>query len=628
MEEWVGGLWHRFVTRAAGGHHPAAAVRLADMEQHIGVLYRAFGGDPGRRVGGAAADRHHARRRWLPRLAGSDEKVALASLEAETLRLPASIDCFAERELNRDLYLWLAALAACDVAPQAAWLDRNRRAAVAALERFPGLRERYRRLVAAHLAQRIAPESLPADEAALERAIRAALVEPAADAAGQSDGGQACAAGRTATGRQSVPPQPVLLWLSPLSPKAAGEIGGETVDSAPAAGAAPPSEPSGREPALRAERVALPQPKSPFLLMFRAESLLTWGEYLHVNRALDDDPDPNARDAARDLDHLSLARGGPPIRSKVKFDLDLPSAAADDLRLGEGIPLPEWDYRKGVLQPAHVRLQPMQAREAPPLPLPANLVPAARRLRNRFAALLDGRRWQRGQNDGEEIDLDASIRHFADRRSGVVPESGLYCSRRAQERDLACLLLADLSMSTDSWVSNEHRVIDVVRDAAFLFCEALSATGDRFGVYGFSSVRRGHVRFHVVKDFAAAYDARARGRIAALKPGYYTRMGAALRQATRILAEQPATRRLLLLLSDGKPNDLDEYDSRYGIEDTRMAIMEARTAQVLPFCLTIDREGGNYLPHLFGRNGFQIVSNPDQLPTRLPKLYSELSRTS
>jgi nitric oxide reductase NorD protein len=180
-------------------------------------------------------------------------------------------------------------------------------------------------------------------------------------------------------------------------------------------------------------------------------------------------------------------------------------------------------------------------------------------------------------------------------------------------------------MSTDAWVSNSHRVIDVVRDAAFLFCEALTATGDRFGVYGFSSVKRGHVRFHLVKDFAAPYDAKARGRIAALRPGYYTRMGAAVRQATRILAEQPANRRLLLLLSDGKPNDLDEYDSRYGIEDTRMAVVEARRIGITPFCVTIDRAGGAYLPHLFGQDGFLMISDPEKLPERLPKLYAELS---
>lgn len=610
MEEWIGGLWHRMVTHAAAGHYPDAAVYLSEIDKHLGILYRALGGDSGHQIASAVANRHQAARRWLPRLAGTDERIALACVEEGKLRLPASLDVFSDRAQNRALYLWLTALAASDVTLTAPWLKRNQQATLAALERFPGLRKIYRQLVAAHLLQRIAPEELPPDEGAQEAAIRAALTAPGSIAA------------LPAAGRKARPPQPVLLWLSPYATSFAAVDAEADTASASGDACAPSSHDT---QAYRAERVKLPQPKSPFMLAFRAESLLTWGEYLQVNRALDDDPDPRAADTASDLDHLSLARGGAPTRSKVKFDLDLPSEAADDLHLGEGIPLPEWDYRQGKLLPGHVRLQPMQAREALPVPLPERLAPAARHLSNHFAALVDTHRWQRGQPDGEEIDLDASLRYLADRRTGTSSAQGLYCSRRPQERDLACLLLADLSMSTDSWISNTHRVIDVVRDATFLFCEALSAIGDRFGVYGFSSVKRSHVRFHIVKDFSRPYNAHVRGRIAALKPGYYTRMGAALRQATHILAEQPAHRRLLLLLSDGKPNDLDEYDSRYGVEDTRRAIIEARRLGITPFCVTIDREGGDYLPHLFGRAGFQVIRDPETLPARLPALYATLS---
>ena len=103
-------------------------------------------------------------------------------------------------------------------------------------------------------------------------------------------------------------------------------------------------------------------------------------------------------------------------------------------------------------------------------------------------------------------------------------------------------------------------------------------------------------------------------------------MGAAIRQASRILVEQPASRRLLLLVSDGKPNDLDHYDSRYGIEDTRMAIHEARRIGLQPFCVTIDREGGEYLPYLFGPAGFTVIRKPEDLPSRLPLLYAQLTR--
>jgi nitric oxide reductase NorD protein len=662
MEEFVGGVWDRIVNRAAGGHYPAAAATLKEMEGTLGILYRAFGGDAGLRVGGAAEVRHGAQRKWLSRLAGSDERVALASVSEEALRLPATIDCFSERELNRDLYIWLAALAGCDVAPGAPWLERNRAASHAALTRYPGLAARYRRLVAAHIATRISPEKLPPAEAAQERAICLALTNPGGsdDSLQDPTAGAACQSGPSApqTGSSGTepgaalrsgsdssrtpakPPQPVLLWLSPESGERAA--GADEATPAEQALGGQPSD-ADTQRAHKSERVEMPQPKSPFVLMFRAESLLTWGEYLHVNRALDDEPDPNAKDVARDMDHLSLARGGPPAKSKVRFDLDLPSAAADDIRLGDGIPLPEWDYRQGRLVADYCRLQPMLARDATAQALPAHLLRPARKLRQRFSALVGARRWQRAQFDGEEIDLDACVRFFVEQRAATgepehaagaaagrhggaaAPERGLYAQRQTNERDLACLLLADLSMSTDAFISDQHRVIDVVRDSAFLFCEALAATGDRFGVYGFSSVKRNHVRLHVVKDFAARYDGLARGRIAALKPGYYTRMGAAIRQASRILAEQPAARRLLLLISDGKPNDLDQYDSRYGIEDTRMAIVEARRLGLTPFCVTIDRDGGGYLPHLFGQKGYAMVSDPEELPSRLPKLYAQIS---
>jgi nitric oxide reductase NorD protein len=103
-------------------------------------------------------------------------------------------------------------------------------------------------------------------------------------------------------------------------------------------------------------------------------------------------------------------------------------------------------------------------------------------------------------------------------------------------------------------------------------------------------------------------------------------MGAALRQSAAILAEQPASRRLLLIITDGKPNDLDLYDSRYGIEDTRMAVHEARRLGLTPFCVTIDREAGAYLPYLFGPAGHCVIRKPEELPRRLPLLYAQLTR--
>jgi len=613
MEEFVGKLWHNWVTKAAAGHYPEAAVSLAEVEKTAGILFRAFGGDPGLKVAAATSEEHGARRRWLQRVAGSNERVAQARRDAETLRLPPEIAAFPQRELNRDLYLWLAALAASNVAPQQPWFIRNQRAARAALDRYPGLQARYERLVAAHLAGRIEPAKLQPDEAAQEAAIRQALTNPTT-----VDGLPPL------NSRKSRPPQPVLLWLIAGTEDLAGGQVADPGEQLPQEGSGGDGETA--KDAHKAEQVDTPDNKNPMLAMFRAESLPTWAEYVRVNRAYDDDENPNARNAAKDLDKLSLTRDAETSVSRVKFDLDLPSAAEDDTPIGPGIPLPEWDYRKNVMLDKHCCLQPMVAQDAGQAALPEELAATAKKLRGQFAALAPQRRWLKAQPDGSELDVDACVRNHADRSSGHTPESGGYLAQARCERDLACLLLADLSMSTDAWISDTHRIVDVIRDSLLLFSEALTATGDRFGIYGFSSLRRRNVRFHLLKDFNGRYDAAARARILAIKPGFYTRMGAAIRQSAAILGEQPAARRLLLIITDGKPNDLDLYDSRYGIEDTRMAVHEARRLGLTPFCVTIDREAGSYLPYLFGPAGFCVIRKPEELPKRLPLLYVQLTR--
>ena len=487
MEEYVGKLWHNWVTKTSGGHYPEAAVKLADIEKTAGILFRAFGGDPGLKVAAATAEQHGARRSWLQRLAGSGEKVAHARRDAETLRLPPEIAVFPDKALNRDLYLWLAALAASDVAPGQAWFIRNQRASQAALARYPGLRSRYKRLVDAHIAGRLPASDLLPDEAAQEEALRQAMRDP-----GTVDGLPPL------NSKKSRPPQPVLLWL----------IASE--ESTPSRVADPdeelPPEGTGNsatsKEAHKAEQVETPDNKNPMLAMFRAESLPTWAEYVRVNRAFDEDEDPNARDAAKDLDKLSLIRDGQTAKSRVKFDLDLPSAAEDDTPIGPGIALPEWDYRKELMQERHCLLQPMVASDAEPAALPAELAATAKKLRGQFAALAPQRRWLKAQPDGPELDVDSCVRNHADRASGHTPETGGYLAQARCERDLACLLLADLSMSTDAPISDSHRIIDVIRDSLLLFSEALTATGDRFGIYGFSSLRRQNIRFHLLKDFA------------------------------------------------------------------------------------------------------------------------------
>lgn len=609
MEEQVGELWHRLVTRLADRSFPKAVVTLGEVERTVGVMFRALGGDGGLQVTSAEQLENRARRSWLQRLAGSQQKLVLAWRDADFLRLPAQLDCLPERALNRELYLWLAAMAVSAVDDGEDWFTANQRRVLSTLERFPGLTGRYDRLVAAHIATRPAPQSLPRAEAAAEQAVRDALREPGSVA-------QLPPAKR--------PPAAVPLWLHPQPP----------VSAAAAAAADPDTPEDGGQQRQRelerlrrqAERVKAPD-SDRGLVTVRMENIFTWGEFVNVDRGSEDEDDlDRAESIARDLDRLAVSRDNRRAAATLKFDLDLPAEAEDDLVIGDGILLPEWDYKRQCLVPDHCRIVPMLAADVQPQALPDHLHKVARRLRNQFQALAPARVWHRGQPDGQEIDLDAYLRFATDRRAGRA-DSGdrLYRDVRSGARDLAGLLMADLSLSTDTWVNDHHRVIDVIRDSLLLFGEALDATGDRFAIYGFSSRKRDPVRVHTLKAFDERFGGAVRGRIAAIKPGYYTRMGAAIRHATNLLAAQPANRRLLLLLTDGKPNDLDKYEGRYGIEDTRQAVAAARRLGLQPFCVTIDAKANDYLPHLFGSNGYVVIHRPSELPKRLPMLYAQLT---
>ncbi|MDP1754955.1 MAG: VWA domain-containing protein [Methylotenera sp.] len=612
MEEYVGELWHKLVTRAADKQHADAAVSLNEVSKTAAIYFRALGGDAGLNLSAAPPTRHGARRRWMQRLATSGERIELSWRDGETLRLPERIALFSERSLNRDLYLWLVALSAAKVDDNLPWIIRNQTATLVTLERFPGLLARYQQLVEAILALRPVPADLPTQEAAQESAIRLALQQPGSI--------------------QGLPPSkmpfhPVPLWTHPTPPVSAPSKASAS-DGAPERDESDNSNTEKSRRKHAAERTDMPDGKDGFLMLFRAESLFSWTEYIKVNRPQDEEDDlENAAQAAEDMDSMTVARDNETSATKLRFDLDLPPAGEDEAPLGEGISLPEWDYKKQIMQPDYCRLQELVSQQTTPCELPPQLRRTANRLRSQFQALAPTRTWLKGQQEGEEIDLDAWVRQEADLLSGTHSDNrGVYRAQVNQQRDLACLLLADLSLSTDAYASDHARVIDVIRDSLFLFSEALSATGDRFAMYGFSSLKRGNVRFNRLKSFDERYDSAARGRIAAIKPGYYTRMGAAIRRATTLLAAQPQRQRLLLLLTDGKPNDVDRYEGRYGIEDTRVALHEARQQGLRPFCVTIDIEANEYLPHLFGAGGFAVIRKPEDLPKELPLLYAQMTR--
>ncbi len=610
MEEHVGGWWHRFITQRSVQHYPAASVRLLEMEKLLGMFFRALGGDGGLEVTSSDATTINARRTLLQRIAGTNKKAQLAWRDDNALHLPPEIDYFPNKELNRDLYLWLAALAAMEYAvPESPWFQHNQQLTVKVFEQFPGLKDKYFRLAQAHIQQRRNMGRMPKDEIAQEQDIRTALLQPGSLSA------------LTAARRM---PAPVPLWLHPNPPYTAPTSAIEPEMGAQAA-SKPENDPE-EIPRKQTEQAENPE-SDRGLISVRMENIFSWGEHVNVDRGTDDEEDDErAEEVARDLDKVAVTRNGKAAKTRIKFDLDLPAESEDDEILDDGILLPEWHWKQQRLIPDHCRVVELLAADALPIALPERLHKTANKLRNQFQAFAPARIWHRSQPDGQEVDLDAYLRFRTDRASGCsVPADNLYREMNSGARDLACLLLADLSLSTDTWVNDHARVLDVIQDSLYLFAESLAATGDAFGIYGFSSRKRDPIRVHTIKRFSEAYSSQIRGRIAALKPGYYTRLGAGIRYATELLRQQGQGRRLLLLLTDGKPNDLDQYEGRYGIEDTRHAIRAARQLGFYPFCVTIDEKGNDYLPHLFGNNGYVVIHQPTELPAQLPLLYARLT---
>lgn len=247
-------------------------------------------------------------------------------------------------------------------------------------------------------------------------------------------------------------------------------------------------------------------------------------------------------------------------------------------------------------------------------------------IRQRFAALRPQRTVRRRQTDGDDIDLEACVEGMANMRAGWPMADDLYCSQQRTRRDMAILILIDISGSTDGWISSSRRVIDVEREALLLVCIALGAMGEPFAVQAFSGNGPAGVSLWDIKRFDEPHGPAVALRIAALEPDQYTRTGAALRHASATLMREGAPHKLLLLLTDGKPNDCDLYEGRYGIEDTRQAVAEAKLQGISPFCLAVDRQAASYLPAVFGAHHHALLSTPASLPTVLLDWMQRLVR--
>ena len=282
----------------------------------------------------------------------------------------------------------------------------------------------------------------------------------------------------------------------------------------------------------------------------------------------------------------------------------------------------EWDYRRGGYRTAWCSLY-----EKSVNPVKSTFIEDTRRkykgqlhkIRRQFEMLRNQDRFARRRRYGDDIDFDALVDALGDAKAGIVPSDRLFLRLLRDQREISTYFLVDMSNSTEGWVGT------AVKESLVLMAEAMEIVGDPYAIYGFSGMRRSKSEVFPVKELDEPYSNAVKERITGIGPKEYTRMGPPIRHLSKKILACDSRVRLLIVFSDGKPEDYDDYKGKYAIEDTRKAILEARGAGIHVFCVTIDKTAHEYLGHMFGFGQFVFIDNVDMLPAKMVELYRRLT---
>ena len=285
----------------------------------------------------------------------------------------------------------------------------------------------------------------------------------------------------------------------------------------------------------------------------------------------------------------------------------------------------EWDFEKRIYKPnfckVYPQLQQKKATDYYQKTIQKN-ASTLLQLRKMLTSVNNKMQQQKRQLQGDEIDIDASTDWFVEMQSGKTPSENIYLSNRKKDKDLSILLLLDTSLSTDGYAAG-NRVIDVEKEVSILFGEILSEFNIDFAIDSFHSKTRNYASYLTVKDFDEKW-AVAKHKIGAIEPSGYTRIGAALRHAGARLDQRSTRNQWVILISDGKPNDYDKYEGKYGINDVKQALRELNHRNIHSYALAIEAQANYYLPQMFGQNHYQILTTPAQLLKSLVQLFEKI----
>ena len=561
-------LWYGLLFGLAGRlRHPQHGIRGKDLWQGLDVYFHALGGDLKRKAGSSEQSGATVQ---MTSHGGVDLQ---AWTEPGVLHLPRRINRYPNRDLNRDLYFWLAALLAVDeVCPGTETLPpgvRHFLRGVATTQRllneFPSLRQRYRKLCEQELKIRRTAYPDPSANSrnpslVLENAVRSELGadlesvhESLAEMVEQAKSGQ------------PITPEPQ--WV------------GKTVPFLPV-------------PLWSYRSISSPRFRIP------------------IRRSTQ-----KMREDAKER----------PLKTGI-FDPDhVPNPESGLAAIRDHYTYPEWNYLTNAYLRSWCRLMEQKPKGGYRAELDSQFSELVHRVRRRFSLMRQEPQWDRYLEYGEELDIDAYVTSNGDRMGCGIVKSNYYRQKVQQYRDISVIVLMDASRSTEAWVGN-NRVIDIAKQSVAVLAEVLDTVADDFALYAFSSDSRLRIRCDLIKTFDDQYDDLIRRNLLEVKPQNYTRMGPVIRHLGVKLQARKSRQKLLLILSDGKPHDpTDQYEGRYALEDTRKALMELRAKNISCFGLTIDQSGPRYLSHLFGPGQFAVYSHLHSLPDVLPVLYARLT---
>lgn len=589
FEESVGKVWDKFLNKKVNKFHENERVYFADQVKSLTLFYHLLGGEKGK--GLQVTDKQYVEtsRTMLEKISFLGEEFFLTWQDDKSIYLPASLAYFPQKKENEILYYWLTAMLAKVEVNSENIREQNSKAVAYLTHRYSGFELFYDRAI-----------SYLSSEFSQLRFIKSL---------------------DTSSNKDLISNYPNPMWIYP--PK----ISKSTVNNSDNEEQQRAQEKDKIETLEMKKQTNKTDDKSETdgFLVFIPESLMSIFEQVNVDRMEDDSFDEDALYHAEDLDEITLGKKQANLAARIKLDLDLQPDMTEIYPLGKGHLIDEWDYRKKDYLINYVLIKPQITLNVTPIELPTRLKKTVRKIHGE----LDLLELDRIKNDrlpyGDEININTWIEYSSNKNKSMHYQN-FYTNYEKKIRDISTLILADVSLSTEGGITQEVRIIDVIKDGLMVFGEAMEKLQDKFAIYSFSSLQNKKVYFNIIKNFKDKYDDLIRGRINAMQPYYYTRLGAAIRESAKILDKQKSSTKLLLIISDGKPNDEDRYDGRYGIEDTKKAIEELKKKGIISFCITVDLDAKEYLSYLFGRNGYAVVRDGQKLPKVIPEVYINLTK--